>query len=68
MNMNHPNDYLVVKAHLDDLVRAAERSRMADGARRSKPSRRGRRLARRLRHLIGRCPDLTAPQVHADCP
>jgi hypothetical protein len=68
MSMNHPHDYLVVKAHIDDLVRAAERSRMAHGARGSKPSRRGRGAVRWLRHLIGRCPDLTAPQAHADCP
>jgi hypothetical protein len=66
--MNHTHDYLVVKAHIDDLVRAAERSRMARGVPRSNPSGRGRGVVRRLRHLLGRCPDLTAPQAHADCP
>jgi hypothetical protein len=66
--MNYPNDYLVVKAHIDDLVRAAERARMAGGARRWTPSGAGRGLVARLRHLIGRCPDLTAPELHADCP
>ena len=66
--MNGQHDYLVVKAHIDELVRAAEHARMARGARRRTPSGAGRRLVGRLRHLISRCPDLTAPELHADCP
>jgi hypothetical protein len=30
--MNNQFGYLVVKAHIDDLIRAAQRSRMARGA------------------------------------
>jgi hypothetical protein len=66
--MNHQHDYLVVKAHIDDMVRAAERARVARGARPWTPTGAGRGLAGRLRRLIGRCPDLTAPELHADCP
>ncbi|MGN6868982.1 MAG: hypothetical protein ACTHMY_11340 [Solirubrobacteraceae bacterium] len=66
--MNYQNDYLVLKAHIDDLVGDAERARMARGARRSTPTSTGRGLVRRLRHLVGRCPDLTVPELRSDCP
>jgi len=66
--MNCQNDYLVVKAHIDDLVRAAERARAVRGARRTRPADAGRGLVRRLRRLVGRCPDLTAPELRPDCP
>lgn len=66
--MNYQNDYLVVKAHIDDLVRDAERARMARGARRSTPTSAGRSLVQGLRHRVGRCPDLTGPELRHDCP
>ncbi|HET6864535.1 MAG TPA: hypothetical protein VFH80_01385 [Solirubrobacteraceae bacterium] len=66
--MNYQNDYLVVKAHIDDLVRAAERARVARGIRPRAPRVAWRSVLGRLRVVIGRCPDLTAPEVPAECP
>jgi hypothetical protein len=66
--MNYQHDYLVLKTHIDDLVRAAERARMVRSARRSTPTSPGSALVRRLRHAVDRCPDLTAPELRPDCP
>jgi hypothetical protein len=66
--MNNQLDYVVAKAHIDELVRAAERARMARRTD-SGSSRRARAgLVGRLRGLIGRCPDFTGPEVQSECP
>jgi hypothetical protein len=68
MTMNNQLDYLVAKAHIEDLLRAGERARMARGASPRRSSAAGRGMIGRLRGLIGRCPDLTGPEVQSDCP
>jgi hypothetical protein len=66
--MNNQLDYLVAKAHIDDLVRAAERARTARGAGLRTPGAALRGMVGRLRAVLRRCPDLTGPGVHAECP
>jgi hypothetical protein len=66
--MNNQFEYHAAKAHIDDLVRTAERAHMARGAKSESSTRPRRGLAGRLRALIGRCPELTGPEVHAGCP
>ena len=66
--MNTQLDYLVVKAHIDDLVRAAERARMAPGKSSRTPAGAGRSLVGRLRRVTGRSTALTGSGVCAECP
>jgi hypothetical protein len=61
-------NYLVVKDHIDDLHRAAERARMARGVARRPRIAAWRGVLGRLRGLIGRCPELTVPDASAGCP
>ena len=66
--MNGQHEYLVVKAHIDDLVRAAEHARTARGARSRTPSGAGRGLVGRLRR-VGRVPrSVTASDACLECP
>jgi hypothetical protein len=66
--MNNQHDYLVVKAHIEELMRAAERARMARGAPSWTPARPGRRLVGRLRRFSRGPGAVTASEVCADCP
>ncbi|HSC04473.1 MAG TPA: hypothetical protein VLC49_14180 [Solirubrobacteraceae bacterium] len=66
--MNNQHDYLVVKVHIDDLMRAAERARMARSARPWTPARPGRDLVGRLRRRSRRSSAVTVSEVCADCP
>jgi hypothetical protein len=66
--MNNQLDYLVVKAHIDDLVRAAERARMAADKRPRTPAGAGHSLVGRLRRVIGRSTALTGSGACAECP
>jgi hypothetical protein len=66
--MNGQHDYLVVKAHIDDLLRSAERPRMAGGVRPRTPPGTGRGLIGRLRRRGGRPRALTASDACVECP
>jgi hypothetical protein len=66
--MNGQHEYLVVKAHIDDLVRAAERARMARGTRPWTPTGAGRGLVGRLRRMSRRPRAVTASEPCVECP
>jgi hypothetical protein len=66
--MNSQLAYLVAKAHIDELVRAAERGRMSGGRRSRSSTVMGRGLAGRLRRVGGRSKASTGSGVCAECP
>jgi hypothetical protein len=66
--MNSQLEYLAVKTHIEELVRAAERGRMAHAA--GSPPRTAARvgLVSRLRGVSRRHRALTASDACAECP
>jgi hypothetical protein len=66
--MSNQLEYLVVKTHIDELVRSAERARMV-GGRDSRSSRHGwRGLTAGLRRQSGRGKGINGPELNAECP
>ncbi len=66
--MNSQLEYHVVKAHIDELVRAAERARIAGGADSPSSATGWLGLSGRLRQLSARRTALTDSALCAECP